>query len=139
MARLELSILAVVLISYHPFKGGSQETVPSTSTSQHPFLYAGEWDTRKPNEQSIFIVRGGKIVWQYSMPIKTASGRTQEFDDATMLSDGRVIFSRMSRIAKLSIRWPRKASSYPDSSARKLKIVRSPAHSASTNDAARLV
>jgi hypothetical protein len=101
VARLELSILAVVLISYHPFKGGSQETVPSTSTSQHPFLYAGEWDTRKPNEQSIFIVRGGKIVWQYSMPIKTASGRTQEFDDATMLSDGRVIFSRMSGAAMI--------------------------------------
>ena len=47
-------------------------------------------------EQSIFIVREGKIVWQYSMPIKTASGGNQEFDDATLLSNGNVIFSRMS-------------------------------------------
>lgn len=99
MARAELAILAVVLMSFPFFKGWSQEQLPSTSTSRHPFLYAGEWDTRKPNEQSIFIVRGGKIVWQYSMPIKTATGRTQEFDDATMLSDGRVIFSRMSGAA----------------------------------------
>ena len=30
------------------------------------------------------------------MPIKTASGGNQEFDDATLLSNGNVIFSRMS-------------------------------------------
>jgi hypothetical protein len=94
-----LSIFAVTLM-FAPFsKSWSQEAQPSRSVSQHPFLYAGEWDTRKPNEQSIFIVRGGKVVWQYSMPIKNASGRTQEFDDATMLSGGRVIFSRMSGAA----------------------------------------
>jgi hypothetical protein len=101
VAKTELSILAVALISFSSFKGWSPEPLPSTSTSQHPFLYAGEWDTRKPNEQSIFIVRGGKIVWQYSMPIKSATGRTQEFDDATMLADGRVIFSRMSGASML--------------------------------------
>jgi hypothetical protein len=88
-------------MSIPSFRGWPPEPLPSTSTSQHPFLYAGEWDTRKPNEQSIFIVRGGKIVWQYSMPIKSATGRTQEFDDATMLAGGRVIFSRMSGAAML--------------------------------------
>lgn len=62
--------------------------LPGKGAAQHPFLYAGEWDTRKPQEQSIFIVREGKIVWQYSMPIKTASGGNQEFDDATLLSNG---------------------------------------------------
>ena len=46
--------------------------LPGQGPAQHPFLYAGEWDTRKPQEQSIFIVREGKIVWQYSMPIRTA-------------------------------------------------------------------
>ena len=101
MRRAELSIFAVVLMSVPSFKGWPPEPLPSTSTAQHPFLYAGEWDTRKPNEQSIFIVHGGKIVWQYSMPIKGATGRTQEFDDATMLADGRVIFSRMSGAAML--------------------------------------
>jgi len=70
--------------------------LPGRGPAQHPFLYAGEWDTRKPQEQSIFIVREGKIVWQYSMPIKTASGGNQEFDDATLLANGNVIFSHMS-------------------------------------------
>lgn len=70
--------------------------LPGKGAAQHPFLYAGEWDTRKPQEQSIFIVREGRIVWQYSLPIKTARGGTQEFDDATQLSNGNVIFSRMS-------------------------------------------
>ncbi len=76
--------------------------LPGKGAAQHPFLYAGEWDTRKPQEQSIFIVREGKIVWQYSMPIKTASGGNQEFDDATLLSNGNVIFSRMSGAGMVS-------------------------------------
>jgi len=75
---------------------------PGKGAAQHPFLYAGEWDTRKPQEQSIFIVREGKIAWQYSMPIKTATGGNQEFDDATLLSDGNVIFSRMSGAGMVS-------------------------------------
>ena len=76
--------------------------LPGKGPAQHPFLYAGEWDTRKPQEQSIFIVREGKIVWQYSMPIKTATGGNQEFDDATLLSNGNVIFSRMSGAGMVS-------------------------------------
>jgi hypothetical protein len=76
--------------------------LPGKGPAQHPFLYAGEWDTRKPEEQSIFIVRDGKIVWQYSMPIRTASGGNQEFDDATLLSNGNVIFSRMSGAGMVS-------------------------------------
>ena len=76
--------------------------LPGNGASQHPFLYAGEWDTRKPLEQSIFIVRDGKVVWQYSMPLKTATGGNQEFDDATLLSNGNVIFSRMSGAGMVS-------------------------------------
>ncbi len=76
--------------------------LPGNGAAQHPFLYAGEWDTRKPQEQSIFIVREGKIVWQYSIPIKTASGGNQEFDDATLLSNGNIIFSRMSGAGMVS-------------------------------------
>ncbi len=76
--------------------------LPGKGAAQHPFLYAGEWDTRKPQEQSIFIVRDGKIVWQYSMPIKTPTGGNQEFDDATLLSNGNVVFSRMSGAGMVS-------------------------------------
>ena len=76
--------------------------LPGNGVAQHPFLYAGEWDTRKPEEQSIFIVRGGKVVWQYSMPLRNSGGRIQEFDDATMLSNGNVIFSHMSGAGMVS-------------------------------------
>jgi hypothetical protein len=71
-------------------------TLPGHGLSEHPFLYAGEWDTRKPLRQSMFIVRDGRIVWQYTMPLKNAAGHIQEFDDATLLSNGNIIFSHMS-------------------------------------------
>lgn len=69
--------------------------LPGKGAAQHPFLYAGEWDTRKPL-QSMFIVRDGKIVWSYSIPLHPAPGANQEFDDATLLANGSIIFSRMS-------------------------------------------
>ena len=74
----------------------SPAVLPGNGLAQHPFLYTGEWDTRKPDEQSIFIVRDGKIVWQYYIPFKAARGGIQEFDDVTMLPDGNILFSRMS-------------------------------------------
>ena len=77
--------------------------LPGNGPAQHPFLYAGEWDTRKPDEQSIFIVRGGKVVWRYTMPLKNpTTGNNQEFDDATQLSNGNIVFSRMSGAAMVS-------------------------------------
>ena len=74
----------------------SPSVLPGHGPAQHPFLYAGEWDTRKPLEQSMFIVRNGKVVWQYSIPLHPKPGANQEFDDATLLSNGNIIFSRMS-------------------------------------------
>jgi len=41
-------------------------------------------------------VRGGKIVWHYTMPMKAARGGIQEFDDVGLLPNGNVVFSRMS-------------------------------------------
>ena len=80
----------------------ASNALPGRGVLQHPFLYAGEWDTRKPLEQSIFVVRDGKVAWQYTMPLRTASGGVQEFDDATLLSNGNIIFSRMSGAGMLS-------------------------------------
>src|SRR5208283_1994442 len=74
---------------------------PGRGLAQHPFLYAGEWDTRKTN-QSMFLVRDGKVVWQYSIPLHLPDQRIQEFDDATLLSDGNIIFSRMSGAGMVS-------------------------------------
>ena len=76
--------------------------LPGKGIAQHPFLYAGEWDTRKPQAQSIFIVGDGKVVWQYTMPLRTPTGAIQEFDDATLLSNGNIIFSKMSGAGMVS-------------------------------------
>jgi hypothetical protein len=71
----------------------SPAMLPGLGLAQHPFLYAGEWDYRKP-DQTMFLVRGGKVVWTYSIPIKGAGGVLQEWGDATLLSNGNIVFSR---------------------------------------------
>ena len=63
---------------------------------QHPFLYVGEWDFRNPQAQKMTIVREGKVVWQYSIPMRTATGSIQEFDDATLLPNGNIVYAYMS-------------------------------------------
>jgi hypothetical protein len=73
----------------------SPAVLPGRGLAQHDFLYAGEWDTRK-TEQSMFLVRGGKIVWSYAIPLHPAPKANQEFDDATLLPNGNILFSRMS-------------------------------------------
>ena len=73
----------------------SPAVLPGRGLAEHDFLYAGEWDTRKPR-QSMFLVRGGKVVWSYSIALHPAPGANQEFDDATLLPDGNILFSRMS-------------------------------------------
>lgn len=70
--------------------------LPGNGLKQHPFLYVGEWDVRNPTAQSMFLVRDGKIVWQYSIPQRTATGHIQEFDDATLLSNGNIVYTCMS-------------------------------------------
>jgi len=70
----------------------SPEVLPGGGIGRHPFFYAGEWDHRKP-EQTMYIVRDGKIVWSYSIPSKE-NRQISEFSDATLLSDGSIVFSR---------------------------------------------
>jgi hypothetical protein len=67
--------------------------LPGNGLAQHPFLYTGEWDYRKTN-QTMFVVRDGKAAWIYSIPIKDADGTLQELGDATMLSNGNIVFCR---------------------------------------------
>ncbi len=79
----------------------SPAILPGKGLAQHPFLYAGEWDTRKA-DQSMFLVRGGRIVWSASIPLHPKPGANQEFDDATLLPNGNIIFSRMSGAGEIS-------------------------------------
>ena len=68
-------------------------SLPGNGPAQHPFVYTGEYDVRNAN-QTIFVVRGGKVVWAFGIPIKTADGALQELGDATMLSNGNIVFCR---------------------------------------------
>ncbi len=70
---------------------------PSESGLDHrSFLYAGEWDTRHPEAQKIFLVLRGKLVWEYSIPLHPTPTTNQEFDDITMLPNRNIVFARMS-------------------------------------------
>ena len=78
----------------------SPEILPGKGLSQHPFFYAGEWNYPK-KVQTMFVVRDGKVVWDWSIPSSDA-GQISEFSDATMLSDGSVVFGRKTGAGKVT-------------------------------------
>jgi hypothetical protein len=72
------------------------EGLPGMGLAQHPFLYCGEWNFIHP-DQTMYIVRGGKVVWSYSIPLDvTVYGKPEkeEYSDCTRLSNGNIVFSR---------------------------------------------
>jgi len=107
VAAHALSALAVENPSSTTDSTFSPAVLPGKGIHQHDFVYAGEWDTRKPEKQSLFIVRNGAVVWSIHMPLKTPAGKIQEYDDATLLGDGSVIYARMSGAGRVS--WDKKA------------------------------
>jgi hypothetical protein len=64
--------------------------LPGNGLAQHPMLYIGE------GYNKMFLVNGGKIIWTY------ATGPGNEFDDAWMLSNGNILFSRMKYVAEVT-------------------------------------
>ncbi len=79
------------------------QTPPVGDIKRHPFLYAGEWDTRKPLLINAFLVREVTgLFGTYSIPLRNAAGGIQEFDDATLLSNGNVIYSCMSGAGEIT-------------------------------------
>lgn len=80
----------------------SPAVLPGNGLRQHSFVYAGEWDTRKPEAQSLFVVREGKIAWSTTIPLHTPTGGAQEFDDAMMLPNGNILFARMSGAGEIT-------------------------------------
>ena len=62
--------------------------LPGKGLAQHDFLYCGEWQQRGQSEQTMYVVRGGKVVWSYSISSK------EELGDCTMMSNGDIVFSR---------------------------------------------
>lgn len=95
----QMSVVCCVVMSLATLNAQTQtagEQLPGRGLNQHPFLYVGEWDTRHPEAQSMFLVRDGKVVWKHSMPLRTATGAAQEFDDVTMLPNGNIVYACMS-------------------------------------------
>jgi hypothetical protein len=62
--------------------------LPGKGLAQHPFLCCGEWQDRGRSEQVMRIVRGGRVVWTYSI-----SGN-EEYGDCRLMSNGNIVFSR---------------------------------------------
>jgi hypothetical protein len=64
--------------------------LPGNGLAQHPMLYLGE------GYNKLLLIDGGKIVWTYS------TGPGWEYDDAWMLSNGNILFSRMQYVAEIT-------------------------------------
>jgi hypothetical protein len=71
---------------------GIARAAPLTDLNRHAFLLSGEWDHRK-DSQTLYLVRGGKLVWSYSLDNTDAKGDGVELGDATLLSNGNVLFA----------------------------------------------
>ena len=76
-----------------PVAPAAPAVLPGKGLAEHPFFYAGEWDYRNP-DQNMVIVRDGKVVWTYAIKLKDAASQIQEYSDATLLSNGNVVFAR---------------------------------------------
>ena len=62
--------------------------LPGKGLAQHPFLYCGEWQRRSISDQTMYIVRDGRIVWSYTNPHRG------ELGDCHRLRNGNILFSR---------------------------------------------
>jgi hypothetical protein len=63
--------------------GFSPAGLPGKGLAQHPMLYIGE------GYNKMFVVKDGHILWTYN------TGKGGEYDDAWLLSNGNILFSRM--------------------------------------------
>ncbi|SRR5581483_2763127 len=97
---LSLPLLAAVLAGCHTAppapvaakQPGDTNSLPGNGLAQHDFLYTGEFDTRNTN-QTLFLVRHGRVVWTYQIPIKDANNNLSEFSDIHRLSNGDIVFA----------------------------------------------
>ena len=66
------------------------DPLPGRGLAEHPFLYIGEWC------RGLYVVNDGKIIWTY-----VAEGKG-EYEDAWMLSNGNILFTRLLCIAEVT-------------------------------------
>src|SRR5262249_1077551 len=84
--------LAICLPARPQTNSSAPSSLPGKGLAQHDFLYCGEWDTRKTN-QTLFLIKGGKVVWTYEIPIKDANGNLSEFSDVHLISNSDIVFA----------------------------------------------
>ena len=84
-----MRLTAVFLLLVATLAGQTGGTpLPGRGMAQHPFLYCGEWQHRGRSEQTMYLVKGGQVVWTYSL-----TGKGEELGDCTLLSNGNIVFS----------------------------------------------
>jgi hypothetical protein len=70
--------------------GITPPNLPGNGLAQHPMLYVGE------GYDKMFVVDKGNVIWSYS------TGKSYEYDDVWMLSNGNILFSRMEYVAEIT-------------------------------------
>lgn len=70
--------------------GITPPNLPGKGLAQHPMLYVGE------NYDKMFLVKDGRVIWTYS------TGKSYEYDDVWMLSNGNILYSRMEYAAEIT-------------------------------------
>ena len=94
---ISLVFIAIYIKVLKPVDKVYKKYLPNENgLDQRSFLFVGEWDTRHPEGQKIFLIRNGKVVWEYSIPLHPSPSENQEFDDITMLPNKDIVFARMS-------------------------------------------
>jgi Mal s 1 allergenic protein-like len=83
-----LGARAIANIGYGPSIVAKLPALPGRGLAQHSFLYCGEWQRRSISDQTMYIVRGGRVVWSYTNPHRG------ELGDCSMLANGNILFSR---------------------------------------------
>jgi hypothetical protein len=82
----------------------SPAELPGRGLAQHPFLYCGEWNHIQ-QQQVMWIVRDGKPVWSYSIPLNIVFNNKadiEELGDCTQLSNGNIVFSTRMGAAEIT-------------------------------------
>jgi len=70
--------------------GVTSDNLPGNGLAEHSMLYVGETHTK------MFVVNNGKVIWTYQ------TGKGYEYDDAWMLSNGNILFTRMQYVAEIT-------------------------------------
>ncbi|MEO6328862.1 MAG: PQQ-binding-like beta-propeller repeat protein [Ginsengibacter sp.] len=86
-------LLALFVTANCLYSQERKQVLPGHGLKQHDFLYTGEWEYRKPI-QTIYLIRDGKVRWTYDIPFKDSNDIMEELGDATMRSNGNIVFCR---------------------------------------------